>query len=72
MANNCDFYPNAYLNAQQWQPGMVAYMLGVGPMPPPQPEEIAFALANHVLDPDANRDLNQQFGEYAVLNILRN
>ena len=39
---------------------MAAYMLGMAPMPPPQPNEVAVALANHVLDhPDAN--LNPEF-----------
>jgi len=54
MANN--LYPNAYYNAQHQQPGqMAAYLLGMAPMPPPQPEEVAVALANHMLDhPDDN------------------
>lgn len=67
MDNN--HYPNAYynFNAQQRQPGqMAAYLLGMGPMPPPQPEEVAVALANHALDyPDAN--LNPQFHQTGKL-----
>jgi hypothetical protein len=78
MANN--LYPNAYYNTQQRQPGqMAAYMLGMAPMPPPQPEEVAVALANHMLDhPDANLDpqfrvhnvQGRQTGEYSS-QVLR-
>ena len=31
-----------------------AYLLGMGPTPPPQPQDVAAAMANHLLDnPDA-------------------
>ena len=55
LSPHCAFF-SAVLSGQ-----MAAYMLGMALMPPPQPNEVAVALANHVLDhPDAN--LNPEFG----------
>ena len=50
---------------------MAAYMLGMAPMPPPQPNEVAVALANHVLDhPDAN--LNPEFHQTGNVRYITN
>ena len=57
MAN---VFPSTYPHNQR-QPGKMAAfldLLGMGPMPPPRPEEVAVAVANHVhmLDhPDENK-----------------
>lgn len=43
---------NYYANYNQYaQPGgMAAFLLGLGPMPPPRPEEVAAAVANRMID----------------------
>ena len=49
MSNN--FYPNPSYYREHRQPGqMAAYLLGMGPMPPPTQQEIAVATANYLLD----------------------
>ena len=50
-------YQNTYYNNQRRQPGqMAAFLLGMGPLPPPQPQDVAVALANHMLDHPDNID----------------
>ncbi|KAF8811481.1 hypothetical protein BYT27DRAFT_7277025 [Phlegmacium glaucopus] len=51
MSQSNRFYPNpTYFRARR-QPGeMAAYLLGMGPMPPPTQQEIAVAAANRMLD----------------------
>ena len=50
MSQSNGFYPNpTYFRARR-QPGeMAAYLLGMGPMPPPTQQEIAVAAANCML-----------------------
>ena len=53
MSNS--FYPNPTYYRERRQPRrqpgqMAAYLLGMGPMPPPTQEEIAVATANYLLD----------------------
>lgn len=49
MSNS--FYPNPTYYRERRQPGqMAAFLLGMGPMPPPTQQELALATANHVLD----------------------
>ena len=52
MANNVDHNQN--YNFPPTQPrnpgGMAAYLLGMAPMPPPHPQDIAVAIANRMLD----------------------
>jgi hypothetical protein len=57
MANNLYNNPN-YNRSQPRQPGgMAAYLLGMGEMPAPHPEEIAVAMFNRAMDnPDENID----------------
>lgn len=53
MANN--IYPNPNYNFPQIRngDGVAAYLLGVGPMPPPHPQNIAVGMGNHLLDRQA-------------------
>ena len=47
------FYPNHFTNPPwpQLEPDQwAAYLLGMGPMPPPHPQEVAVAAAVHLLD----------------------
>jgi hypothetical protein len=49
MSNH--FFPNPTYYRERRQPGqMAAYLLGMGPMPPPTQQELAVATANHMLD----------------------
>lgn len=56
MANNIYHNPN-YNFPQPRQPrnghGMAAYLLGMGPMPPSRPQDVAVAMANRMLDNQA-------------------
>lgn len=59
MANNIYHDPNYNFPPARAQNhgGMAAYLLGMGPMPPPQPQDLAVAMANHMLDnPHAGAD----------------
>ena len=47
-----------------------AYLLGVGPMPPPRPQDIAVAVTNHLLDnPPAPNQPYQPYQPFADENI---
>ena len=66
MANN--IYRNPNYNFPPTQPrnpgGMAAYLLGMAPMPPPRPQDIAVAMANRMLDnPDAGARENNNEDE---------
>ncbi|KJA28245.1 hypothetical protein HYPSUDRAFT_130137 [Hypholoma sublateritium FD-334 SS-4] len=58
--------PNHQLTSTRRTPqrvgtGRAAYLLGVGPMPPPAPEDYAVALMNHALD---GGQLHEEAGEF--------
>jgi hypothetical protein len=51
MSNLNHFYPNPTHYRERRKPGqMAAFLLGMGPMPPPTQEELAFAAANYMFD----------------------
>ena len=53
MANNIYHNPNYNFPQRRNGGGVAAYLLGMGPMPPPQPQDIAVGMANHLLDHQA-------------------
>ena len=53
MANNIYHNPNYNFPQPRNGGGMAAYLLGMGPMPPPRPQDVAVAMANHLLDHSA-------------------
>jgi hypothetical protein len=54
------------------QPGqLAAFLLGMGPMPPPTQQELAIAAANHMLDNAAPGPANDTSGEENIDPQLR-
>jgi hypothetical protein len=69
MANNIYHNPNYNFPQPRNGIGRTAYLLGIGLMPPPCPQDIAVAMANHLLDhqatgldddDDNNKNINPQ------------
>jgi hypothetical protein len=45
-----NYYANYNRRVQPQAGRMAAFLLGVGPMPPPRPEDVAVAVANRMID----------------------
>ncbi|EDR12464.1 uncharacterized protein LACBIDRAFT_311891 [Laccaria bicolor S238N-H82] len=61
MASN--FYPNHFAHPPQSQrepAQQAAYLLGMGPMPPPRPQEVAVAAAMHLLNHNSPDDSDEE------------
>ena len=57
------FYPNQFTHPPQprREPAQrAAYLLGMGPMPPPRPQEVAVAAAVHLLDHGSGNDSDEE------------